>query len=236
MWDDIRLRLSKACSTIAIDLPGHGDSKTYLQKKTLTMGMIADSVKESLDKQQIKGKVILVGHSMGGYVALEFGKKYPNDTMGICLFHSTASEDSEQKKVDRLRAIELVKRNRTSFVDLSMLNLFSKENKTLFDQQIKEVQQEAKKVELDSIIAYLKGMRVRKENTYLLNDASFYFQIIVGKKDPIISLDTLTNQLKAKQIIDKELIDNCGHMGHIEAFEETCSSLLRFVNHLKRLN
>ena len=46
-------------------------------------------------------KYILVGHSMGGYIALAFADIYRDCVAGLCLMNSTALPDSAEKKINR---------------------------------------------------------------------------------------------------------------------------------------
>ncbi|MCD8540379.1 MAG: alpha/beta hydrolase, partial [Leadbetterella sp.] len=46
-------------------------------------------------------KAVLIGHSMGGYIALEYAAQYPEQVQGLGLFHSSAAADSETKKKER---------------------------------------------------------------------------------------------------------------------------------------
>ncbi len=41
---------------------------------------------------------VVIGHSMGGYIALAFAEAYPDAVEGLGLFSSTARPDTEEKK------------------------------------------------------------------------------------------------------------------------------------------
>ena len=69
------------CNVLALDLPAHGRSAG----PALTgIGEMADWVKKVLDATKIKSAV-LVGHSMGSLVSLEFAAKYPEAAEKIAL-------------------------------------------------------------------------------------------------------------------------------------------------------
>ena len=69
VWDDFVPLLYKRVRVVTLDLPGHGISE--VKGEVHTMEYLADTVKGALDVLQI-GRCTLVGHSMGGYVALAF--------------------------------------------------------------------------------------------------------------------------------------------------------------------
>ncbi len=68
-------------NVLAVDLPAHGRSEG---PALTTIGEMADWVKSVLDEKKIKSCVV-VGHSMGALVALEFAARYPDSTEKIAL-------------------------------------------------------------------------------------------------------------------------------------------------------
>ncbi len=100
MWKPFISRLSKKNRVITIDLLGHG--KTECLGYVHTMEDMAEAVKAVLSKLRLR-RVVVIGHSMGGYVALAFVEKYSNNVKGLCLMNSTATADSEEKKINRDR-------------------------------------------------------------------------------------------------------------------------------------
>lgn len=95
IWEQTISNLSKSYRVIAIDLPGHGSTDNF--GYVHTMELIAKCIKAVLDKCKVK-RYVLIGHSMGGYAALAFADLFPDNISGICLYHSSAYADSEEKK------------------------------------------------------------------------------------------------------------------------------------------
>ena len=81
VWDDFVPYLYKQVRVITLDLPGHGIS--VVKGPVHTMEYLADVVKDTLDALGI-ARCTLVGHSMGGYVALAFCEKYPERLDAWC--------------------------------------------------------------------------------------------------------------------------------------------------------
>lgn len=211
MWDEISKTLSKNHKIITLDLLGHGntDNKSYIH----SMEEQAQMVKFVLDFLKLR-RYFLIGHSMGGYVALAFAQLYPKNVKGISLMNSTAFPDSEEKKQNRDRGIEAVKKNRTLFVKTAIPLLFSKKNKTLFKSEIQEVIQQALQTNTQGIIAALEGMKIRNDFSNLYKSALFPIQLIIGKQDPALNYLSL---LKQVENTNTEVIEFLGgHMSHIE--------------------
>ncbi len=108
-------------------------------------------------------KAAFVGHSMGGYVALAFAELYPSTVKSLVLQNSTSKADSEERKTNRDRAIKAVKKDYTTFIRLSIANLFSEENRGKMISEIEKVKTEALKTPLQGIVASLEGMKIRKD-------------------------------------------------------------------------
>ena len=125
IWEQTITNLSKSYRVIAIDLPGHGgtDNFGYVH----SMELIAKCVKKVLEQLKLK-RYVLVGHSMGGYAALAFADLFPDDIRGICLYHSSAYADSEEKKRDRSRSVKVVKANHKIYTSEVIRNLFASKN------------------------------------------------------------------------------------------------------------
>ena len=95
MWDDLAEELSKRNRVVCIDLLGHGASGGL--KQAHSMQMMAEVVHFVINRLKLK-QIILIGHSMGGYVSLALLEKYASSVKAICLVNSTAVADSENRK------------------------------------------------------------------------------------------------------------------------------------------
>jgi len=158
IWDDFSKELSKELTVLAPDLPGHGLSG--LPPNLSSMDDYADAVHSVAAHAGIKS-FTLIGHSMGGYIALAFAKKFQGDNSvnGIGLFHSTVFADSDEKKVNRNRTIEVVKKDRAGFIAELIPNLFAKENVEKFSAEINALKKIAHQCTPESLVAALTAMR-----------------------------------------------------------------------------
>jgi pimeloyl-ACP methyl ester carboxylesterase len=75
VWDAVRSDLTnRGNKVVVVELPGHGADKTPTYQ--LSLDVYRDKVIEAISK--IDGKVILVGHSMGGMVVTSVAEKAPS--------------------------------------------------------------------------------------------------------------------------------------------------------------
>jgi len=224
MWDPFIPKLSKNHKVVTIDLLGHGE--TGCTGSVHSMEDKADAVKAVLNELNI-AESILIGHSMGGYVALAYAEKYPGEVKGLCLMNSTAQTDSEEKKINRDRAIEAVRNNKNRFVKISVTNLFRPKNRTIFSSELKQVINEAVQFPIEGITAALLGMKIRKDRTKLFQELPCKKMVIIGKRDPVLDYDSLIYQTKDADIKVVEFPD--GHMSHIENKAEFLTSIMHFI-------
>ena len=224
MWKDLAPKLAEKNRVISIDLLGHGvsDCLGYVH----SMEENAEIVKAVLSNLKIR-KTIIIGHSMGGYVALAFAELYPQFIKGLVLLNSTAKEDSEERKLNRDRAIKAVKQNYINFVRMSIVNLFSENNRDRLENEIEKVKLEALKTPLQGIIASLEGMKIRKDRQFILKESNFPKMLILGKKDGVLIYNENMTQIKNT---NAELITfPDGHMSHIENKMDLEKVVLRFL-------
>ena len=169
---------------ITIDLPGHGKSGNF--EETHSMDLMADAVFSIIQELNIK-QVTLVGHSMGGYVSLAFCKKFPILPKGIVLLNSTPESDSEERRINRDRAIKIVRNNKGSYISMAISNLLSANNRELFPEQLEKLKKEALKLSEEGIIAALKGMKIRTDETSTLTLYNGPKYMVAGDKDPVLN-------------------------------------------------
>lgn len=224
MWNAFVPELSKKYRVITIDLLGHG--KTECLGYVHSMEDQADMVYHVLHELKIR-KAVLIGHSMGGYVALAFAELFPDAVKGLFLLNSTSLADSDERKINRDRAIVAVKQNYTNFVRMSIANLFSEDNRERFVKQIEQVKTEALKTPLQGIIAALEGMKIRKDREVILHFAQFPMQLVLGKKDGVLSYNDNLDQIENTKVELTTFPD--GHMSHIENEKELLKVFLGFL-------
>ncbi|WP_298779509.1 alpha/beta hydrolase [uncultured Polaribacter sp.] len=225
MWQQIIPEISKRNRVISIDLLGHGKSDClgYVH----SMELFAESVEAVLKHLRIR-KCFIIGHSLGGYVALSFAEKNPQKIKGLCLLNSTSNNDDVERKKLRLRANKMIQANFTNMVRMSFTNLFGKESRTRYKEEIKSALQEALQTPIQGYIAGQEGMRLRINRNHVLVNNDFKKLIIIGKKDPVLNFELSLNE--AKNTNSEFIIFNDGHMSHIENKNELIVALKRFIN------
>jgi pimeloyl-ACP methyl ester carboxylesterase len=163
---------------------------------------------------------------MGGYVALAYAELYPETVKGLVLLNSTSRADSEERKINRTRAIKVVKKDYGTFIRISIANLFSEDNRERLSSEIQKVTAEALKTPLQGIVASLEGMKIRKDREVLLHFGPYPKLLVLGKRDPILNYEENREQIENTNMQLTTFPD--GHMSHIENKDELLKVLLQF--------
>ncbi|MFT6716501.1 MAG: pimeloyl-ACP methyl ester carboxylesterase [Saprospiraceae bacterium] len=226
VWADYVNVLSKKYSVLNIDLLGHGDTDctAYIH----TMEEMADMVRVVLKTHDVR-KGFLVGHSMGGYVALAFAEKYPDNVKGICMFNSSGFADSVQKKKDRDRAINVVKKSHERFVREVIPNLFTRMDTPGLRAALKQTLTGALGTSKQGIIAALEGMKIRENREIVLKFAPYPVLFVIGKQDSLLNYKDLTEQSKLNEKGAYYLSETGGHLCFFEDKYPCLTALTKFI-------
>ena len=110
---------------------------------------------------------------------------------------------------------------------MSIVNLFSENNRDRLENEIEKVKLEALKTPLQGIIASLEGMKIRKDRQFILKESNFPKMLILGKKDGVLIYNENMTQIKNT---NAELITfPDGHMSHIENKMDLEKVVLKFL-------
>ena len=198
--------------SILLDLPYHGSNKN-VELKATNLEAYAEFVLNELQNAGIQNYA-LVGHSMGGYIGLLMLEKDPR-LKQLILLHSNIWEDSEDRKKNRDRVAQIVKRNKRLFLHESLPLLFKNKNK--HSDSIETLFKNASEIHADGIIHGAISMRDRKEAHEIIRKNTNRCYFIQGSHDALIPYE------EAKMVWEQvsELryfftVPNCGHMSHLE--------------------
>ncbi|HMG67904.1 MAG TPA: alpha/beta hydrolase [Chitinophagaceae bacterium] len=219
----------KGFKFIVPDLPGSGASEMI---EDMSMEGMAEVIKAILDEGKI-ATASLIGHSIGGYISLAFAEKYPGYLKGFGLFHSTAYPDSEDRKIIRKKAIEVIEKNGAfEFLKTSIPNLFSPENREKTVVIIEELIGKANNFSSPSLVSYYQAMMKRPGRISVLKNLEIPVLFIAGKFDTAIPL---IDSLKQSHLPEKayfHILSGSGHMGMMEEAEKTNAVLNDYLINL----
>ena len=227
VWEEFVPLLYKELRVITLDIPGHGISE--VKGEIHSMDYLADTLALALDKLGIASATV-VGHSMGGYMALAFAERHPERLDGLVLLHSTPYADSEEKRKNRQREISLIKSGKKELLAHTAPEAgFAMENRKRFRTEIEDLQQTIYLTEDAGIVALLNGMIERKAQSEMLHALGKPILFVLGRKDGYIVAEVAEKMVAEHPEAKVVWLENSGHMGFIEEPQACAKALLEFV-------
>ncbi len=229
IWEQ-QFILSDSFRIIAPDLPGFGQSEP---EEGLTMHDYADRLAALLDEKKIDNAAV-VGHSMGGYIALAFAERHPSRMRGLGLVCSQAGADTEEGRAGRIKNAERVPAEGFDFIIDAMIGkLLSpatlQKNSGMSDQ----IRAIMKKSAPQGVTAALRAMAARKDQFETLKKLSVPVFIAAGKDDSLIPLEKSSQMADVcKSPVFVSLPDS-GHMAMMENPSEFNTALRKYLDGLK---
>ena len=226
MWDEWLPLLPSYRSYLCIDLPGFGQSE--LLEET-SIEHMADAVSAVLTDLKIN-KCVLVGHSMGGYVACAFAEKHGDQLVGLCMFHSHPFADSADKQAGRLKAIDFINTNgHILFVRQLIPKLFAYDYSKGYQAEVNRLIYYATEYRPEAIIASLHAMRMRPDRSEVLKNIKCPVLFFIGKEDTAIPLELSLAQSHLPAVADIQIYDDVGHMGMFKSPRRTAKAFKAFL-------
>ena len=232
MWVDQEKALSTQFRVITIDLRGHGESDAPLWHYSLDQA--ADDVCGLMDHLSVQ-QPILVGLSMGGYIALAFYRKYAERVKGLVLADTRAQADTEDGKRARFEMAQTAyKQGPSAIADIMIPKLLSPGTIQTRPELVQRVRGMIEGNQVSGIAGDLMAMAARPDSTPLLQRISCPTQIIVGELD--VPTPPADARLMSEKIPNARLavIPGAGHLSNLEQPELFNESIRSFGSNLTR--
>ena len=231
IWAGIQNHLVKKFRVITIDLPGFGGSP--LLDYAFSLEDLAKEIKNFLDSINLD-KYVLIGHSLGGYIALAFAKLFEKKLLGLGLFHTSVFVDDSEKKESRNKLMEFIKANGVkTFIKTFIPSLFYKENVNALKDIVHDLKKSAEQTQPESVIQYARAMRDRNSSDEMLKKFSKPVMFIIGDEDASVPLDKSIQQVVLPRNSHFLRLVETGHMGMFEKPDETTHFIEGFLNFCK---
>jgi len=230
MWKGQLDSLKSSNRVIAIDIRGFG--KSIDEKTPLTIDLFSDDLRLFMDKLTIQ-KAIICGLSMGGFIALNAIKRFPERFEALILCDTNCIADTAEVKENRYKAIEQINHDGvTAFNEKFIKNVFHPDsliNKIELVENLRAIVFANSK---EIVTAGLTALAERSETCSGLKSITVPTLIICGKEDAVTPL--AQSQFMHEHIQDSSLkiIDNAGHVSNLEHPEEFNKYLIEFLNSL----
>lgn len=230
-WQLIMGPLAEHHRMTALDLPGHGgSSKTPPDATDYSIAGLSSAVAGVLSAGKRKPSII-VGHSLGGAVALKLAIEYPELVAGLVLIDSAALGSSIADEL-----LDLMRGDAGIDTARGLLSLFFEDQKLVSDRGVDEMAgfQEDGGWEAQQAVAtaaFAGGVQ-----SFGLEDALSNIDkpvlLIWGAKDRVISLSDAVASLSIFPDALLKVLPDTGHVPQVERAAEVATAIDRFVRSL----
>lgn len=225
VFDSLHPLSNKHCLLIP-DLPGSGRSAGAA---LATLDEMAAIVQQLLAIEHLSEASIL-GHSMGGYVALSFAEQFPENTTGLGLLHSTAYADTAEKKETRKKGISFIQQwGAAAFLKTFVPNLYAPGNSSNKEALIKAHLEQSQNFSNEALMHYYQTMMARPDRTGTLSGSAAPVLFILGRHDSAIPLQDGITQSSLPAVASVHIMEGSGHMGMLEEKEQTIEAIETYL-------
>jgi len=234
VWKFQEATLTPYFRLIIPDLPGSGRS-SFLPVDGISprdiISVYADIIKKIIEKEAVQ-HCVLLGHSMGGYIALAFAAKHEDLLAGLGLVHSTAYADSPEKKEARLKGIAFMqKHGAQAFLEQSIPNLFGDAFKTDQPEAVQELISKAGNFTVAALVQYYEAMMGRPDSIAVLKNIKKQVLFIIGEEDKSVYLQDSLSQCYLPGLSLINILPRVAHMGMWEMKDRTNATVKEFLNY-----
>jgi pimeloyl-ACP methyl ester carboxylesterase len=226
MWQGQSAELRSSHRVILPDLPGFGSSAP---SRAFTIESAADEVHTLLSGINAL-PCVLGGLSMGGYIAMAFARKYPQDLKSLILLDTKAPPDDEKARDGRNTMIDLARASGTkAVVDQMLPKLVAPgvlKTRPQIDLQLRQI---AESQPAETIVHALAALRDRPDALPGLAKIAVPTLIIVGDGDQVTPPSAAEQMQLAIPGSSLAVIRGAGHMSAVEQPGQVNQAIRRFL-------
>jgi 3-oxoadipate enol-lactonase len=211
MWHETMDQAPDGWRMVAPDIRGHGSSQA---SEDASMPRLVKDQVELLDLLGIDEPAVVVGLSMGGYIAFELARRHPERVRALVLVDTRAEADSAEAAEGRRTTAERVLREGSSGLAKEMAGkLFSPSTPAA----IRSLWQESMAATPpEGVAAALRGMANRADSRDVLSEWRKPLLVVVGEDDQITPPEDARAMHRAVPGSHLEVIAHAGHVPPIE--------------------
>lgn len=232
MWEPQIKVLADVCHVVAMDLRGFGSSQRT--DGDFTLEDLARDVQALLFKLGHQ-RVVICGLSMGGYIALQYAKLFPDEVRGLVLADTRAGADTAEARDKRMAMVEEVStRGVRGVAQTFPANVVSKRTAETQPAVMEQLKTWIADTDPSTIAGAQRAMAARSDSIEFLSEIRVPTLVIVGEEDgvtPPAESERMAQLIHGATLVT---IPGAGHLSNLEnpeAFNRAISSFMaQFVS------
>lgn len=239
LWDDVLDPLVESGWDVVVpDLRGFGQS-AYGEDgpdDEPSLVWMARDVLGILDRLGVNSAVV-VGLSLGGYVAMELVRQDASRIAGLALVDTKASADGDEARANRLRIAEQVlEAGSTTALARAMLpGLLGATTLASRPEVVERVRGWIEEADPAGVAWAQRAMAARPDSHADLAALTVPALVLWGEEDglaPRAEQDSMVAALRDARVVE---VPGCGHLSAVEAPEAVVAALVAFLGDVRRL-
>jgi pimeloyl-ACP methyl ester carboxylesterase len=228
MWELQIEKLLWSTRIITPDLRGHGESE--IGSRQYSIESYADEIVEFISIMGIK-KFSLGGFSMGGYIAMDLVKRYPEKVSSLLLLHTKYESDSDEVKIGREDMAKLAETSGANPIAERLIpRLLTQNSVDNRPDLVDRVHRMITQCSIEGIAGDLRAMAAREDFTNTLKDLNIPTLIVSGKNDVVIpssESEKMHNLINNSQL---HILQETSHLSNLEKSDEFNTIISKFIN------
>lgn len=228
IWDPQAAQLARHMQTIRPDLRGMG--KSSVPDGPYLMETLAGDVAAVLDVMGVE-RAAIVGHSLGGYVAMAFCRMYSERVTRLALVCSRLGADTPQTAKDREELAARAEREgrMDAIVDAYVPRLFAPSTLEARDPAVNRAREIAAQNDPRGAAAMLRGMAQRVESYDIAEELTMPVLVVAGAADQIIPAAEAQEIRRAFPHATLRMMGRSGHLPMLEEPQALADVLVEFA-------
>jgi 3-oxoadipate enol-lactonase len=230
MWEPQLHGLADVAHVIAPDLWGFGESEPVGEA---TVATYADEVRRLAEALGATEPAVVCGLSMGGYIAFEYLRRYPQHVAGLILANTKAGPDSAEGKAGRDTSAALAKeKGATAIAEAMLPKMLSPKTYAGNSEMVQQVKRMMESASVPGIVAALMAMKDRPDSTPMLAEIKYLALVVGGADDQLFPQSEFQKMAEALPNGRLEILPDAGHISNLEqpnAFNRAARLFLRKV-------
>ena len=214
MWNAQLRPLSRQARVIVPDLPGFGRSPRLA---TPSIAGMAQALARLLDDLDVREPAVVAGLSMGGYVALEFWRQYPERVRALGLLSTRAGADSAPQRRTRAQLARDVRAHGVAPLARAMApKLVSPATRRRRPEVVRRLRWLMRANRPGGVADALSAMAQRRDSTPLLRRIRVPVLIVAGLDDAVIPVEEARRMRRAIRTAVLHVLPRAGHLLNLE--------------------
>ena len=226
MWKQHVDALSEDYRCIIYDQRGAGASP--VGSGQYTMETLVDDLEDVLKEEKVKNAT-LIGHDLGGYVALRFAQRDASRLSGLVLINSHCYGDADDQKfwwAELLRHID--REGYGDFAKQFYPTLFAESSKSQDGSPFPALREEVQNLDPVGVKGHILATMTRPDTRDVIDDATYPMLFLTGEKDEYVPPDIILRMGLRLEGAQAVRIPDTGHVAPLEHPTFVTTALKRF--------